>query len=65
MPDPKQQLTELIEAYATAKATGNQLLTQSAAGGLIQFLEEIEVSKPEPEPEAEAEPAKKTDGGQK
>lgn len=52
----KQQLTELIEAYATAKATGNQLLTQSAAGNLLQFLEGVEVSK--------AEPAEKADGGQ-
>lgn len=57
MPDPKQQLTELIEAYAVARATGNPLLTQSAATGLIQFIESIEISKPET---ADAE----TDGGQ-
>lgn len=35
----KQQLTELIEAYATARATGNNMLIQSAGASLIQFLE--------------------------
>jgi hypothetical protein len=53
----KEQLTQLIEAYAVAKATGNQLLTQSAATGLIQFIESIEISKPKPA-------AAETDGGQ-
>lgn len=49
MPELKQQLTELVEAYAIAKSTGNQLLAQSAATSLIQFLEGVEVSKLEPE----------------
>jgi hypothetical protein len=63
MPDLKQQLTELIDAYATAKATGNQLLTQSAATGLIQFLDGVEVSRPEPQ--SEAEPVtEEADGGE-
>ena len=44
MPDFKQQLTELIDAFATAKATGNQLLTESAARMLVQFLEGVEVT---------------------
>ncbi len=44
MPDPKQQLTELIEAYAVARATGNSLLVQSAGAGLIQFLENCTIS---------------------
>jgi hypothetical protein len=61
MSELKQKLTELIEAFAVAKSTGNQLLTQSAAGGLIQFLEGVEIIKPEPEPEAQPE---ETDGGQ-
>lgn len=58
----KQQLTELIEAYATAKATGNQLLIQSAAGGLLQFLEGVEVKTPEPEAEPEATEADGDEG---
>lgn len=59
MSELKQKLTELIEAFAVARATGNQLLTQSAAGGLIQFLEGVEIIKFEPE----ASP-KETDGSQ-
>jgi hypothetical protein len=54
MPDTKQQLTELIEAYAVAKSTGNQLLAQNAATGLLQFLETVEVSKVEEDKEAVA-----------
>lgn len=61
MPDPKQQLTELIEAYAVARATGNNLLVQSAGSGLIQFLENCTItSNVAEEPAAEAE----SDGGQ-
>lgn len=44
MPDSKQQLTELIEAYAVARATGNNLLVQSAGAGLISFLESVTIS---------------------
>ena len=44
MPDPKTQLTELIEAYAVARATGNNLLVQSAGSGLIRFLENCAIS---------------------
>lgn len=57
MPDLKHQLSELIDAFATAKATGNQLLTQSAATSLIQFLEGCEITAKEAEPAEE-------DGGQ-
>lgn len=49
MTDVKNQLAELIEAYAVAKSTGNQLLAQSAASNLIQFIEGIEISKSESE----------------
>lgn len=59
MPDPKQQLTELIEAYAIARATGNQLLVQSAGSSLIGFLENCTISTDEPV-ELDAE----EDGGQ-
>lgn len=44
MPELKQKLTELIEAYAVAKSTGNQLLAQGAAASLIQFLEGVDVT---------------------
>jgi|LakMenEpi03Aug12_release.lakeMendotaPanAssembly.Ray.scaffolds.fasta_scaffold4097845_1 hypothetical protein len=59
MPDPKQQLTELIEAYAIARATGNQLLIQSAGAGLIGFLENCTIST-----DVAVEPAAEEDGGQ-
>lgn len=44
MPDPKTQLTELIEAYAVARATGNNLLIKGAGASLIQFLEGCTIS---------------------
>jgi hypothetical protein len=50
MPDFKQQLTELIDAFATAKATGNQLLTESAARMLVQFIDGVDIT-PKPAPE--------------
>lgn len=39
MSEPKQQLAELIEAYAVAKATGNNLLTKLSVAQLSQFLD--------------------------
>lgn len=57
MPDPKQQLTELIEAYAIARATGNSLLMQSAGAGLIQFLENCTISTDVAVEPSEADPA--------
>lgn len=48
MPDLKKQLTELIDAYATAKGTGNELLMRQSAGALVQFLEGVAVSAVEP-----------------
>lgn len=44
MPDPKQKLTELIDAYGTARATGNAFLIQAASGALISFLETVTIS---------------------
>lgn len=53
--DPnKQHLVELIEAYATARATSSQLLLQQSAGQLMAFLNAAKVTLPE----------QKDDGGQ-
>jgi hypothetical protein len=48
MPESKQQLVELIEAYATAKATGNALLIQSAGATLVGYLESVEITEAQP-----------------
>jgi hypothetical protein len=45
MPEFKQQLADLIEAYATAKATGNSLLIQSAGATLVSYLESVEITE--------------------
>ena len=38
-PSPsKVKLVELVEAYASAKSTGNESLVRMAAGGLSSFL---------------------------
>lgn len=47
MPDLKQELSELIDAYSIARATGNERLTRQSAAALIEFLESVEISKPE------------------
>lgn len=49
MPDLKQQLTELIDAFATARSTGNQLLAQQSAQALVQFLEGVNITQAKPE----------------
>lgn len=61
MTDQKQKLTELIEAYAVARATGNNLLVQAAGGGLIQFLENCTIST-DVAVEAAVEPAEENGG---
>jgi myo-inositol catabolism protein IolC len=43
----KDQLAKLIEAYAAAKASGNLLLLEFAAGKLNALLAEIEVTPKE------------------
>lgn len=40
----KRQLSELIEAYAVARATGNETLIRSSAAAVVQFLESIEIT---------------------
>lgn len=57
MPDSKQKLTELIEAYATARATGNGFLIQVASKALIEFLENCTIST-----DVAVEPAATTEG---
>ncbi len=39
----KQQLAELIEAYAAARATGNRMLLEFSVGQLNEFLGRVEV----------------------
>lgn len=41
----KEQLTQLINAYAAARASGDPLLQQFAAGQLQAFLERVELSQ--------------------
>lgn len=50
----KQQLAELIEAYAAAKASGNRMLMEYAAGKLNDLMAAIEVAVPKP-PDQSAE----------
>lgn len=45
MPELKQRLIELIEAYAAAKTSGNALLIQSAGAGLSDLLETLEITE--------------------
>lgn len=48
MPNLKQELTELIEAFAVARQSGNQRLIQSSATALVGFLEQVEITIPQP-----------------
>lgn len=43
MPDPKQELTELIEAFATARTTDNTRLIQQAGLSLVSFLDAVDI----------------------
>lgn len=54
MTQEKQHLIELIEAYASARATNSQLLSQQSASQLMAFINAITVTLPE----------QKEDGGQ-
>jgi hypothetical protein len=42
----KQQLAELIEAYAAARVSGNRMLVEHAAGKLNDLMAAIEVAVP-------------------
>ena len=39
----KQQLADLIEAYAAARASGNRMLLEFAAGQLNGFMAAVDV----------------------
>lgn len=39
----KQQLADLIEAYAAARASGNRMLLEFAAGQLNEFMAAVDV----------------------
>lgn len=41
----KQQLAELIEAYAAARVSNNRMLMEYAVAQLNQFLGKVEVSE--------------------
>jgi hypothetical protein len=41
----KQQLAELIEAYAAARASGNRMLLEYAAGLLNDFMAKVDVTE--------------------
>lgn len=47
MPDLKQQLTVLIDAFAVARSTGNEMLIKQSATALVEFLESVQVIRPE------------------
>jgi hypothetical protein len=49
----KQQLAELIEAYAAARVSNNRMLLEYAAGKLNELLAAIEVAVPKEILEAE------------
>lgn len=51
----KEQLTQLIEAYAAARSSGNTLLQQFATTQLSDFLGQVDIVRPTPSPES-AEP---------
>lgn len=53
----KEQLAQLIEAYAAARSTGNATLQQYAARELSAFLEAIEII-------SQIAPKEVNDGGQ-
>jgi myo-inositol catabolism protein IolC len=41
----KQQLADLIEAYAAARASGNRMLLEYAAGKLNEFMQDVNVER--------------------
>jgi hypothetical protein len=47
----KQQLAELIEAYAAARASNSRLLLQHAAGLLNDFMAKVDVTEINPQEE--------------
>ena len=46
----KQQLADLIEAYAAARASGNRLLLEFAAAQLNELLQKADIITKEDQP---------------
>jgi hypothetical protein len=44
----KQQLAELIEAYASARASGSRLLLEFAVTQLNDFMAKVEITETKP-----------------
>lgn len=44
----KEQLAELIEAYASAKTTNNKTLVEFSIGQLSAFFQKIEITEAKP-----------------
>lgn len=54
--DPKQLLAGLVDAYATAKASGNEMLMKMAIGPLNEFITTYDfVLSPVPSASSEGE----------
>jgi len=56
--ESKQQLAELIDAYAAAKASGNETLMRIALSPLQQFIEQhdlVPIAPPAPPEPVEAD----------
>lgn len=49
----KQQLAELIEAYAAAKTTNNRILLEYSANQLSGFLQKVELVEAKEDPPKE------------
>ena len=54
-PDAKQQLAELIEAYATAKGSANEMLIRMSIANLQSFLQSVDVVSTAPVEETSEE----------
>lgn len=54
MSDPKKQFADLIEAYAAARSTGNQILIEGSLAGLQQMFSRVTI---EDEDQVSAEPS--------
>lgn len=48
----RQELGELIEAYAAAKCTANQRLVELAGAQLVGWLEGVEITRKEAAPDS-------------
>lgn len=49
----KQQLADLIEAYAAARTTNNRILLEFSTNQLSGFLQKVEITEPKEDPPKE------------